>query len=192
MPNHCETDLYIRGPQEKVDEFAKWLEEIEPLGRDICRALIPYPEPYKTMDEEARVFAWNSDEKDAEKREAARDAYRTKYGHTMDGYNSGGHGWCCQTWGTKWGTYDVDFDPHSRRGALLTFQSAWSPPSEAVFRALVEKFPDLSFEAEWFEGGAAYCGGMTLYSKNECEAYECEFGVPTSQWSGEYSGSRGG
>ena len=38
MPNHCETDMYIRGSDEDVAAFAKWLEEIEPLNRDICCA----------------------------------------------------------------------------------------------------------------------------------------------------------
>ena len=100
--------------------------------------------------------------------------------------------WCCQNWGTKWGAYDVDFTPHTKRGALLSFRSAWSPPADQVFQALSEKFPDLTFEIEYFEGGAAYCGGMTFYAKSECEDYECEFGTPTSKWSGDYSGSRGG
>lgn len=31
-----------------------------------------------------------------------------------------------------------------------------------------------------------------FYAKSECEDYECEFGTPTSKWSGEYCGSRGG
>ena len=193
MPNHCETDVYIRGPQEKVDEFAKWLEEIEPQGRDICRVLLPYPEEFAKMDEEAKAFSFWNNTASKEEMQAARDAYQTKYGHTKDGYNAGGYEWCNKAWGTKWGIYEVDFTPHAgERGALLSFQSAWAPPADRVFQALSEKFPDLTFELEWFEGGAAYCGGMTFYAKSECEDYECEFGVPTSRWSGEYSGSRGG
>lgn len=191
MPNHCETDVYIRGPQEKVNEFAKWLEEIEPLNRDICRALIPYPEHFAKMDEEAAAFSWSS-EKDEATRKAAADAYQAKYGHTKDGYNSGGYEWCHQNWGTKWGVYETDFTPYTKRGALFSFQSAWSPPADRVFQALSDKFPDLTFEIEYFEGGAAYCGGMTFPSKSDCDEYECEHGTPTATWSGEYNGSRGG
>ena len=44
MPNHCETDMYIKGAKDDVSAFAKWLEEIE--GMEICCALIPYPVPY--------------------------------------------------------------------------------------------------------------------------------------------------
>lgn len=192
MPNHCETDMYIRGAKEDVDAFAKWLEEIEPLNRDICRALIPYPEQYTKMDEElGAIYKLTGDE-----HKATEAAYMTKYGQTgaypKDGYNDGGYEWCCTHWGTKWGIYDVEYDPHTRRGALLSFRSAWSPPSTAVFQALSEKFPNLTFELEYFEGGAAYCGGMTFYSKSECEDYECEFGQPTATWQGEYNGSRGG
>lgn len=191
MPNHCETDMYIRGSDEDVTAFAKWLEEIEPLGREICRALIPYPEHFAKMDEEAAVFNWSSKE-DEVTRKAAAEAYQAKYGHTKDGYNSGGYEWCCENWGTKWGIYDVDFTPHTKRGALFSFQSAWSPPLVAVFQALAKKFPNLTFELEWFEGGAAYCGGMTFWSEHECEDYERVHGEPDSQWSGDYSGSRGG
>ena len=191
MPNHCETDMYIRGSDEDVTAFAKWLEEIEPLNRDICRALLPYPEHFAKMDEEAAVFSWSSKEDEAT-RKAAAEAYQAKYGHTKDGYNSGGYEWCNGKWGTKWGIYDVDFTPHTKRGALFAFQSAWSPPSVAVFQALAKKFPNLTFEIEYFEGGAAYCGGMMFYSKPECEDYERVHGEPDSQWSGDYSGSRGG
>ena len=189
MPNHCETDMYIRGAKEDVDAFAKWIEEIE---GEICRALIPYPEPYKTMDEEARAFSFFGGEQDKEKRQAAEDAYKAKYGHTKDGYNSGGYNWCCEAWGTKWGIYDAEFTPETRRGALLSFKSAWSPPSTAVFRALSEKFPNLTFELEWFEGGAAYCGGVTFFSTEECAECEREFGTPYREWSGKYHGSWGG
>lgn len=191
MPNHCETDMYIRGSDEDVAAFAKWLEEIEPLNRDICRALLPYPEHFAKMDEEAAVFNWSSKEDEAT-RKAAAEAYQAKYGHTKDGYNSGGYEWCNGKWGTKWGIYDVDFTPHTKRGALLSFRSAWSPPSVAVFQALAKKFPNLTFEIEYFEGGAAYCGGMTFWSEHECEDYERVHGEPDSQWSGDYSGSRGG
>lgn len=191
MPNHCETDMYIRGSDEDVTAFAKWLEEIEPLNRDICRALLPYPEHFAKMDEEAAVFSWSSKEDEAT-RKAAAEAYQAKYGHTKGGYNSGGYEWCHRVWGTEWGIYGVDFTPHTKRGALLSFQSAWSPPSTEVFQALSEKFPNLTFEIEYFECGAAYCGGMTFWSEHECEDYERVHGEPDSQWSGDYSGSRGG
>lgn len=97
MPNHCETDMYIRGSDEDVTAFAKWLEEIEPLNRDICRALLPYPEHFAKMDEEAAVFSWSSKEDEAT-RKAAAEAYQAKYGHTKDGYNSGGYEWCHRVW----------------------------------------------------------------------------------------------
>lgn len=193
MPNHCETDVFIRGKKEDVDAFAKWLEEIEPFGRDICRVLLPYPEPYKTMDEEAKAFSFfGNNELSKEERQAAEEAYQAKYGHTKDGYNAGGYEWCLEHWGTKWGVYEVDFTPATKRGALLSFQSAWSPPSEAVFEALAAKFPNLTFEAEWFEGGAGYCGGLTIYSNLEAEDYGERAGAIAHHWSGDYNGSRGG
>ena len=195
MPNHCSSDLSIRGPKEKRDEFAKWLEEIEPLGRDICRALLPYPKHFADRDEEAKVFSFfNRDETiTKEQREAARQAFIAKYGNDRDGYNSGGYEWCNQMWGTKWGIYDVEFTPHARGGAMLTFESAWSPPGEDVFRALSKKFPDLTFELNYYERGAGSCGGFTLYSKEDAADYDAEAGVPADEWRcDEYRGSRGG
>ena len=50
----------------------------------------------------------------------------------------------------------------------------------------------LTFEAEWFECGAAYCGGLTLFSREEADEFGYEFGVAQHHWSGEYGGSRGG
>ena len=191
MPNHCEMDMYIRGSDEDVIAFVKWLEEIELLNCDICCALFLYSEHFVKMDEEAAVFSWSLKE-DEGMCKAVVEVYQAKYGHIKDGYNFGGYEWCHRVWGTKWGIYDVDFTPHTKRGALLSFQSAWSPPSVAVFQALAKKFPNLTFEIEYFEGGAAYCGGMTFWSEHECEDYERVHGEPYSRWSGDYSGSRGG
>ena len=75
MPNHCETDMYIRGSDEDIKVFGKWLEEIEPLNRDICRALIPYPENFEQMDRELKaIYKLGGDErKSAEARRLIED-----------------------------------------------------------------------------------------------------------------------
>lgn len=66
--------------------------------------------------------------------------------------------WRMLHWGTKW---DLDSDvsvniltPHA---AILTFSTAWSPPS-MFFKALVEKYPEYRFRLTYYEGGNWFAG----------------------------------
>lgn len=186
MPNHCENDLYIDGPKEKVDALFKLMGLDKDKPEFDCNAVIPYPEKFRDMDAEARVFSWNSP-LSKEEQEAARAAYMKKWGTTSDGYNSGGYEWCINNWGTKWGAYDVWVYTHELRGLCVTFYSAWSPPSP-VIEKLVDMFPELRIEHEYFECGAGYCGGLIAYPHDE--DYPDDSRVNT--WQGTYSGSRGG
>lgn len=75
---------------------------------------------------------------------------------------------------------------HPVRGQCLTFDTAWSPPT-AVIKALAAKFPELSLCHEYFEQGAAFCGGVTYPSLEQLND-----GDEIREWSGDYNGPRGG
>ena len=46
--------------------------------------------------------------------EEDRKAYIDKYGFPKDGYNQGGYQWCCDNWGTKWGSITPIWNPMRR------------------------------------------------------------------------------
>ena len=163
MPNHCENDLYVDGPELEVKRFMALVGADKDTPEFSCDAIIPYPERFKQMDEEA------------------------KWGTTNDGFNSGGYEWCCNNWGTKWGAYNVGVYQHPKRGVCITFTSAWAPPTP-VIRKLFELFPTLSFEHEYFECGAGYCGAL-IYDPRALEYGD----NPVREWqTNEYTGNRGG
>ena len=81
---------------------------------------------------------------------------------------------------------DVTSYLHPVRGQCLTFDTAWSPPT-AVIKALAAKFPELSLCHEYFEQGAAFCGGVTYPSLEQLND-----GDEIREWSGNYNGPRGG
>ena len=181
MPNWCANDLYIEGPTDKVAECVAFIGERFDFDK-----LIPYPEKFKQMDEEAAAFSFFDGKGTKEEQAIAREAYIAKWGTASDGFNSGGYEWCVTNWDTKWNNPDVTSYLHPVRGQCLTFDTAWSPPT-AVIKALAAKFPELSLCHEYFEQGAAFCGGVTYPSLEQLND-----GDEIREWSGDYNGPRGG
>ena len=63
--------------------------------------------------------------------------------------------WCVNNWGTKW---DVGGDSYTRPNPfeiLLTFDSAWSPPTNAYQSMLEQGF---QVKASYYEPGMAFAG----------------------------------
>ena len=62
--------------------------------------------------------------------------------------------------------------------------------------ALHKLFPKCTIHLEWFERGAAKCGGWTHYSSDDFEGYEesgeWSPGEISNEWSGDYRGHKGG
>ncbi len=219
MPNHCENDLYISGPAGVVAEALAFVgADLTPPKFDF-NALIPYPEPWATMDAEHRAIeeagkaaglaaiggAWPDYDRpefmaaraaywQAERAAMAplMDAYEAKWGTRSDGYNQGGHEWCVREWGTKWGAYDVARRDYEGR-VIVTFQTAWSPGTKAVI-ALAKRFPRCTYTLEYFEQGMSYAGGFTIYAEDDWYDDEpWESGKVIREWrTDDYQGRRGG
>jgi hypothetical protein len=67
--------------------------------------------------------------------------------------------WSKKEWGTKWNVCDTDwevFDDHID----MFFSTAWSPPIP-IYGKLGEMFPNLSFNAQYAEGGCCFVGEVT-------------------------------
>jgi len=177
MPNHCENDLYISGPENQVTALLELIGANKEPPEFNFSAVIPYPEKFDRRDKDAK--------------EMKREEFTKKYGDWKDGFNSGGYEWCIANWGTKWGAYQVARRDYE--SICITFQTAWSPAPK-IIAELHKRFPDCRLSLEYFECGMGFSGGVSFVSKDWTdESEEWAAGVPYKQWiNKEYGGMRGG
>lgn len=178
MPNHVDHDCWVVGPAEDVQDLINTcLKEDGSLNADF---LIPYPLEYKEQD--AVAHAWD-ELANASKAAGLPVDWSTR---PKDGYNAGGYDWCCNMWGTKWGTYDgngVQDCEYKRKGwrkIQLNWFTAWSP-AHPVYSALAKRYPRCTIRIKYYESGMAYKGSLKFVN-----------GELLEETSGNYNGSRGG
>ena len=200
MPNHCENDLWMSGRKQDVATALVFIGADKDAPSFDFNTLIPYPDPFKSMDDDWEaipdlVGVYCDDPEYAARvaaRKAAIAAYEAKWHTTSDGYNSGGFEWCRNNWGTKWNAYHVARRDYDGR-VCVTFQTAWGPPVPVIV-ALAVRFPTVSFTLEYFERGMNCAGGFKIPSEDDW--YEDEpwkAGTLTDEWAIEtYRGIRGG
>lgn len=174
MPNHCMNMLWVHYGYDNAEALRAHFRAAMGLNRPNPQfdfdAIIPYPDPYKTMDDEMRACGSFFDASPAAK--AKRELYKHKWGHTNDGFNSGGYEWCRANWGTKWGAYDVKLVEYGRMDLVL-FQTAWSPPTP-VIKAAAAKFPAVRFELHYAEMGCSFSGTLVVGSNEDGTPYVVE------------------
>lgn len=88
--------------------------------------------------------------------------------------------WRCNNWDTKWNACETKTVHASTKLAKICFATAWSPPKKVIM-ALAKRFPDLSFEMKYWEGGCGFKGVLV-----------CSNGEVTVDKVTEYKGNRGG
>jgi len=164
MPNWCQNDLAIKGPRDFLEEIAK--TELS------LAKLVPYPKELENMEKTTSVPK-NEIEK--------RKKLKAKYGvDTL-------FDWCVKYWGTKWDISlmsgpDVEegFSPDEEDEYYLsaTFDSAWSPPVEAM-KQFYKQHKDKKLEIfhYYFEPGCAFLGSLII--KNG-KIYEEDFEYKTA------------
>jgi hypothetical protein len=165
MPNWCENDLTVFGPDPEMPLLHM---QSENCHFDFNR-VIPYPKKYQDLDDAAQK--WEEETKGQPWEERPKD-----------GYNQGGYDWCIENWGTKWNALPMEpYMTFPDGAAIISFSTAWSPPIP-VIRALSEKFPLNTFALEYFEAGMGFCGEVVVQD-----------GVVLSDhYSDDYDGGRGG
>jgi hypothetical protein len=193
MPNHCENQFTVRGSKNDVINFivscVNPKHGEEPLSENqikqaiiqgafnddskyvfenfcLFRKLKPMPEGLS----QDKVFG-------AEKDQALID----KYG--ADNW----YDWANDNWGTKWGCYDVSFDPiyktdNGQYEMQINYSTAWSPGDDFLMEYLaVEDYKNLTFHLYYQEPGMGFHGFFFIKDGslvgNGCENYQ-EF--PTS------------
>ena len=138
MPNWCDNQITITGPNSVIDKIEKIVKE-EKDGHGLLDFMYPMP---KELDS---TTADGSKDKEM----------LAKHGHS-DWYS-----WRTDNWSTKWEVnefYGVD-----RQGDTISFafSSAWAPPIGAYEKFIIsssEKQEDVSIKAYYYEGGCDFAG----------------------------------
>ena len=141
MPNWCDNQITITGPNSVIDKIEKIVKD-----EDDKNGLLNYfhPMPAELRD----TTADGSNDKKMIK----------KYGHS-DWYS-----WACENWSTKWEVsefYGVDRqhlnDSLDESTISFGFSSAWSPPIGAYEQFLADN-ENCSLKAYYYEGGCDFMG----------------------------------
>ena len=138
MPNWCDNQVSITGPNSVINKIEKIVNE-EKDTEGLLQFMYPMPAELKG------TTADGSENKEMIK----------KYGHS-DWYS-----WATDNWGTKWDInefYGVDRQEISDDESTISFafSSAWAPPTGA-YQEFVDKHP-VSLEAKYYEGGCDFMG----------------------------------
>ena len=142
MPNWCDNQITITGPNKVIDKIEKIVNEEKGAG-----GLLDFFHP---MPKELRdTTADGSEDK----------KLLEKYGY------SDWYGWACDNWGTKWDLnefYGVDrqYLTEQNEGEStisFSFSSAWSPPIGA-YEYFLAKNEECSLKAYYYEGGCDFMG----------------------------------
>jgi len=188
MPNHCESDLTIRGDPTTLTQLYIAAQGLEGIEHDEYAAVILLsaqsfiPLPPEALTNELKCQTCSHTEIGPASGEISWKRCPNGHKLLLDWYNRAGYDWCIGNWGTKWGLYDVKMtgDDFESGEVSYTFRTAWSPPVP-VIKAMSEKFPTLRFDLRYYESGGGYQGQAVF-----------EAGATIKEWEGAYHGSRGG
>ena len=142
MPNWCNNNVTISGPEKKLKALSKAAEGGEHFN-------FMYPRS-KDLDITAG-FVGPDDS--AEQKELVRkqEANEKKHGY-KDWYD-----WSVNCWGTKWDIGEC-YQNEIKDGVLhLAYDTAWSPPL-GVYEHYLAKNDDVQLTAYYFEGGCDFMG----------------------------------
>jgi hypothetical protein len=146
MPNWCNNTLTITGNEEDIKRFIKQAKQKNTEENKKTELSLGNFLPVPTELENTQ--APNNNEVQAKK-------LVKKYG-AKDWYD-----WRIKNWGTKW---DITAKKIRRSNGKVCygFESAWSPPCEAVLK-MSEQYNELAFTLEYDEPGMAFKGCFECY-----------------------------
>jgi hypothetical protein len=159
VPNWCWNELSVKGPGA---EITRLLESVKGETAFDFDRVIPYPDRFRRLDEEARE--WEA------RQEALPEGQKMPWSaQPTDGFNQGGYEWRVERWGTKWPARGPDYSrpddipvQRAEEGAAdIQFHTAWSPPIPVV-TALGERFPALAFNLHYHEPGVGFEGRLRV------------------------------
>ena len=156
MPNWCDNQVSITGPNSVINKIEKIVNE-EKDTEGLLQFMYPMPQELKD------TTADGSDNKEMIK----------KYGH------SDWYGWATDNWGTKWDInefYGVDRQEISDDESTISFafQSAWAPPTGA-YENFISENSECSLEGIYYEGG---CDFMGIWDNGDDRGYTVSEAAP--------------
>ena len=159
MPNWCNNNITITGPNSVIDKIEKIVDEKQET-EGLLQFMYPMPEGLKN------TTADMTEDKEMIK----------KYGY------SDWYGWATNEWGTKWEVsefYGVDrqYLTETSEGEStisFAFDSAWSPPTDAYFNFIQEN-SDCSLRATYHEPG---CDFMGIWDNGNDQCYTISEAAP--------------
>ena len=138
MPNWCYNTVELTHEDPTMIERARTAF----LGKGLLNEFVPVPKELQI------VAGFLGDEVEQAALEAREAANLEKHGY-RNWYD-----YCVNEWGTKWDVTGQEINDIPN-GVILTFDSAWAPPTGAY-----DKLLDLGFEvrAMYYEPGMGFCG----------------------------------
>jgi len=138
MPNWCYNTVELTHEDPKMIARAKSAF----LDKGLLNEFVPVPESLRIT---AGYLGDDAEQKALEAQEASnleKHGYRNWYDY------------CVNEWGTKWdvGGQEVNDIPN---GVILTFDSAWAPPTNAYEKLMAMGF---QIRAMYYEPGMGFCG----------------------------------
>ena len=142
MPNWCDNQITITGPNSVIDKIEKIVKEEKDAG-GLLNFFHPMPKELRDTTADGKT-----DKK-----------LMKKYGY------SDWYGWACDNWSTKWDIsefYGVDrqyLTEQSEGESTISFafSSAWAPPINA-YEKFLENNSNCFIRAYYYEGGCDFMG----------------------------------
>lgn len=153
MPNWCDNQLSITGPNSVIDKIEK-IVKADDSHKETGLLHFMYPMP-KALDNTTAPLQNDATKKEKEK------AKKNRFEYGFDNW----YDWRCENWSTKWEVcefYGVDRQYHSEQSEgestiSFGFSSAWAPPIGA-YEKFLENNSDCSVRAFYYEGGCDFMG----------------------------------
>jgi len=173
MPNWCEIDITVSGPERAIADFERILRSgVDEEDRiSLLGIFLPRPEilenttsPARAPYTEAEIVAAGEAERavmlKANEDHAESVNHLLKICGAADWYE-----WSIQNWGVKWPDR-TRIQTRKARSLLLSGACPWAPPQEGI-ETISGMFPKLRFKIAWFEGGMGFAGRAAYKAGNQ-------------------------